>query len=212
MMLTNKTTLILLVFTGFMLVFSACSQAATPANGESLQQGQDAIPGPAVELATSPAKAPLPPPLVVTLAAEDFVMPDSSQLDTLDADSLIQSPAVFPYDVQLLIDEIKRGEYQFDQPAGSVPGIQATYTYSDVDLDGVEDLVIIIVAEEGGLTSVSAGSLPGSPEIHLAPLPGSDEGLQTMRIPAETLAELAAANGIEHEGAIILTLTGAQPE
>jgi hypothetical protein len=150
--------------------------------------------------------------VVVTLPSEDFEMPDSSQLDTLEADSIIQAAVALPFDVQLLIDEIQRGEYQFDQPADPALGIQATYTYSDVDGDGVEDLIIIILAEQGGLTSVSAGSLPGSPEILLAPLPGSEESLQTMSIPAETLIELAVANGINQKGAIILTLTGAPPE
>ena len=211
-MLSNKTTLILLVLTGFLLLLSACSQDESPANGGALPQAQDVRPSPTLEMATSPAKPPLPPPVIVTLPAEGFAMPDLSQLDTLEADSLIQPPTSLPFEVQLLIDEIQRGEYQFDQPAGSAPGIQATYTYSDVDSDGVEDLVIIVVADQGGFSSISAGSLPGSPEIHLAPLPGSDESLQTMSIPAETLAKLAAANGIDQDGAIILTLTGAQPE
>lgn len=212
LMLTNKTTFILLVFTAFMLYLSACSLAGAPANGDGLKQEQDSLPSPTSALATSPAEEPLPPPVVVTLPAEDFEMPDSSQLDTLEADSIIQAAAALPLDVQLLIDEIQRGEYQFDQPADPALGIQATYTYSDVDGDGIEDLIIIVLAEQGGLTSVSAGSLPGSPEILLAPLPGSEKSLQTMSIPAETLIELAVANGINQKGAIILTLTGTPPE
>lgn len=211
-MKSDKKTIIILLLASIMAIISACSRADSQVDPSGIDQEQDRPPSPPTEWVTSPAKAPLPPPVVVTISAEDFVLPESSILDTLEAEAVVQAPAALPYDIQLLIDEIQRGVYAFEQPAAATSGIQATYTYSDIDRDGLEDLVIIVVAEEGGFTSVSAGSFQDGPEIHLAPLPGSDDGLQTLSIPAETLAELAVANGIDQEGAIILTLSGAQTE
>lgn len=208
----SKITIIILLLASIVAIVSACSQDGSGVDPNGIVQEQERPPSPTPEFVTSPARAPLPPPVVVTISAEDFVLPKPSILDSLEADAVVQAPAALPYDVQLLIDEIQRGVYPFEQPAAATSGIQATYTYSDVDRDGLKDLVIIVVAEEGGFTSVSAGSFQDGPEIHLAPLPGSDDGLQTLSIPAETLAELAAANGIDREGAIILTLSGAQTE
>ncbi len=212
MQTNNKTILSLFILAACLLILAACSRPEAPAEDESLPQSQEPAPSSTIEMATSPAKPPLPPPVILTSPAGSFNLPDPSQFDSLEADSLIDPPADLPFEVQLLVDEIQRGEYQFEQPAGSDPGVQATYTYSDVDRDGVQDLVIVVVADQGGISSISAGSLPGGPEIRLAPLSANDVDLQAISIPAETLAKLAAANGIEQDGAIILTLTGAQPE
>ena len=144
-----------------------------------------------------PALGQIPPPALVTVPAgairADFASAagatsqDQSILTgTIDPDSVLES------EVDSLLASLKRGEVIFSSPTGQSAGVKTAYTYRDLNSDGVQDLVIIIVADQGGVVSVSAGVNEDGTAIQLAPqAPGADS-VQALSVELSGLAEVAS--------------------
>lgn len=190
---------ILLWLLALTIALAACSKPETSTLPE--ESGQ---PAPIVR---DEATQQLPLPPIATVPASGIDVPGPEAIDQSAAATDILSPGSLPLDIQKLIADIQNGDFPVGQPVGSGSGIQATYAYSDVDHDGRNDLVVIVVAEQGGLTGVTAGRMDGNPIIRLAPFASDDQSVQAVDISVEKLVELAQANGTDQDGPFILTLT-----
>lgn len=160
--------------------------------------------------------ATLPPPLIVTIPADklDITIDTSAAAEnaiTTEGEvnaGLIQFEDGLPTEVADLLDKIYSGEYPIDttgQEPGSLP---ATYTYSDMDGDGVDDLVIILVVDTGDLTSVTAGASHGNPVIQIIPRPEPGTVVEGLSIPVDDLLALGdtIGQGQGDGGAYLITL------
>ncbi len=158
----------------------------------------------------------LPPPLIVTIPAErlDIIIDTSAAAEgaiTTEGGvnaGLIQFEDGLPTEVADLLDRIYSGEYPIDttgQEPGSLP---ATYTYSDMDGDGIDDLVIILVVDTGSFAEVTAGASQGYPVIQIIPRPEPGTVVEGLSIPVDDLLALGDSfkQGRGDGGAYLITL------
>ena len=158
----------------------------------------------------------LPPPLIVTIPADRIDI-------TIDTDAaagasittqggvtggLIQFDDGLPPEVDEMLQKIYRGEYAVDTTGQDADALPATYTYSDMNGDGVDDLVIILVVDTGEFTSVTAGSTHGVPVIQIIPRAEPGTVVDGLSIPIEELLALSGSvvEGESGDGAYLITL------
>lgn len=162
-----------------------------------------------------PTAAQIPPPALVTVPADAIradlassagttAQKQSILTGTIDPDKVLES------EVDALLTSVKRGEVLFSSPSGQSGGVKTAYTYQDLNGDGVQDLVVIIVAEQGGVVSVSAGVNENGTAIQLAPQAPGEGSVQALSVELSGLAEVASLGEVEGDPtqAIILKLEG----
>ena len=160
--------------------------------------------------------AKLPPPLIITIPADqlDIIINDEAAAAgavTNQGDagaSLVQFENGFPPEVEALLDRIYKGEYPIDTTGQNPGALPATFTYSDMNGDGIEDLVIILVVGPGDYTNVTAGSTQGIPVIQIIPRPDPGSVVEGLSIPVDELLAMAG-DGAGHDlgqGAYLITL------
>jgi hypothetical protein len=139
--------------------------------------------------------ASLPPPLIVTIPADrlDITIDTSAAAEGAITTQggvnagLIQFEDGLPAEVADLLDRIYSGEYPIDT-TGQAPGsLPATYTYSDMDGDGFDDLVIILVVDTGEFADITAGASYGNPVIQIIPRPEPGTVVEGLSIPVDDL-------------------------
>ncbi len=177
-------------------------------------------PAPALE-SSSPSQAvqsevTLPPPLIVTIPADRIDI-------TIDTDAaagasittqggvtggLVQFEDGLPPEVDEMLQKIYRGEYAVDTTGQDADALPATYTYSDMNGDGIDDLVIILVVDTGEFTSVTAGSTHGVPVIQIIPREEPGTVVDGLSIPVDELLAMSGSmvEGESGEGAYLITL------
>lgn len=209
-------TLLLLLVYGILL--GACSNSVT----ESTPAGSSTNPLPAPtqvntgQVLEQHSPATLPPPLIVTIPADmlDITIDvDAAAAGAITAQGdasvgMIQLEDGLPDKVEELLERIYRGDYPIDT-TGQTPGsLPATFTYSDMNGDGIEDLVIILVVGPGDYSNITAGSTQGIPVIQIIPKPEPGSVVEGFNIPVDEL--LAMSNNGESgelgEGAYLITL------
>ena len=204
------------------LALSACGLLSNP--GATEPQGDsesNSVVSPTPTASNGDDKLPtvgqIPPPALVTVPAgairanladlaEATGEEKSILTGTIDPDKVLES------EVDSLLASLKRGEVLFSSPTGQSAGVKTAYTYRDLNGDGVQDLVVIIVADQGGVVSVSAGVSEDGTAIQLAPKMPDEDSVQALSIELPGLAEVASLGEVEGDPkqAIILKLEGDQ--
>jgi len=166
---------------------------------------------------TLPASGQIPPPALVTVPAGAIradlassvgatTQEQSILTDTIDPDKVLES------EVASLLDRLKSGEVLFSSLTGQSAGVKTAYTYRDLDGDGVQDLVVIIVPPQGGVVSISVGASEDGTAIQVAPQRLGEDSVQALSVELSRLAEVATLGKKEENAAqtIILKLEGDQ--
>jgi hypothetical protein len=160
--------------------------------------------------------AKLPPPLIITIPADqlDIIIDGEAAaagaVATLSDASvgLVQFENGLPAEVEALLERIYQGEYPIDTTGQNPDALPATFTYSDMNGDGIEDLVIILVVGPGDYSNVTAGSTQGNPVIQIIPRPDPGSVVEGLSIPVDELLAMAG-NGAGDDlgqGAYLITL------
>jgi hypothetical protein len=107
---------------------------------------------------------------------------------------------------------LKSGEVLFSSPTGQSAGVKTAYIYRDLDGDSVQDLVVIIVADQGGVVRISVGAREDGTAIQVAPQGLGEDSVQALSVALSGLAEVATLGEKEENAAqtIILKLEGDQ--
>lgn len=168
---------------------------------------------PAVRAAPVRAQDPLPPPVIVTLPADAFeltINPEAAanQSGALVSGGLVEYDAPVTAEIERLLDDIYSGRFHLEPASGGTdPSTQVstTYTYSDMNGDGVEDLVIIIVPPPGDYSSIVAGESRDIPVIQIVPVEGNETLAEGSPITIEELIALNQGQPVG-ENAYLITL------
>jgi hypothetical protein len=208
--------LILLLITGTIL--GACTTgspvpepAVTPSNPKVAPLPDNAP--------TSDAGRPaatLPPPIIITIPADQLDINIDSAAAAAGAittegntsASIIQFEEGFPAEVDALLERIYNGDYPIDTTGQDPSALPATFTYSDMNGDGIEDLVIILVVGPGDYSNVTAGTTQGIPVIQIIPRPDPGSVVEGDSIPVDELLAMAGygASGDLGGGAYLIAL------
>ncbi len=158
----------------------------------------------------------LPPPLIITIPADQFditvdgvaAAAGAVSIEGEAAVDLVQFDDGLPPEVDALLERIYRGEYPIDT-TGQTPGaLPATFTYSDMNGDGIEDLVIILVVGPGDYSNITAGTSQGHPVIQIIPRPEPGTVVEGLSIPIEELLAMAGDGAPDNigQGSYLITL------
>jgi len=160
--------------------------------------------------------AKLPPPLIITIPADqlDIIIDAEAAAAgsiTTQGDAgggLVQFENGLPTEVEALLQRIYKGEYPIDTTGQNPGALPATYIYSDMNGDGIEDLVIILVVGPGDYSNVTAGSTQGNPVIQIIPRPDPGTVVEGLSIPVDELLAMAGNGAGDDlgEGAYLITL------
>ncbi len=163
-----------------------------------------------------PVAAELPPPLILTIPADllditiDGAAAAAGAVTTQGNTSagLVQFEEGLPPEVDELLERIYRGEYPIDTTGQNPGALPATFTYSDMNGDGIEDLVIILVVGPGDYSNVTAGVSQGNPVIQIIPRPEPGAVVEGLSIPVDDLLAMTAAGSGDDlgQGAFLITL------
>jgi len=220
----KKSYFIFALFLALLLVLalSGCGLFSIPGARELPEETElDSVPNSSPtdsnKTVTLPSSTQILPPVLVTVPAGAIRadLTDSSgatnqerslSTGTVDPDKVLGS------EVDALLASLKRGEIFFSPSAGQSAGVKTAYTYRDLNGDNVKDLVVIIVANQGGVVSVSAGASEDGTAIQLAPQSSGKDSVQALSIELPGLAEVASLNEVEGKAAqaIVLKLEGNQ--
>ena len=213
---TLAISLILLLITGTIL--AACASGSTEPVPAVAPSSPEMTPLPD-NVSTSDDGRPLatlPPPLIITIPADrlDIVIDDAAAAAgavTTQGNAsvgLIQFEDGLPAEVDALLERIYRGEYPIDTTGQNPGALPATYIYSDMNGDGIDDLVIILVVGPGDYSNVTAGSTQGNPVIQIIHRPDPGSVVEALSIPVDELLAMAG-NGAGDDlgqGAYLITL------
>jgi hypothetical protein len=215
-------TCTLLLISLLALILSGCgSNTNPPVTKQQGGSGSNSIVPPTQSASKAadklPEKGEVPPPALVTVPAgavranladlaEATGEEQSILSGTIDPDKVLES------EVDALLASLKRGEVLFSSSTGQSAGVKTAYTYRDLNGDGVQDLVVIIVADQGGVVSVSAGVSEDGTAIQLAPKMPGEDSVQALSVELPGLAEVASLGETEEDApqAVILKLEGDQ--
>jgi len=158
----------------------------------------------------------LPPPLIITIPADQLDITVDGAAAAAGAVStegeasvdLLQFDDSLPAEVDALLERIYRGEYPI-ATTGQTPGaLPVTFTYSDMNGDGIEDLVIILVVGPGDYSSVTAGTSHGHPVIQIIPRPEPGSVVEGLSIPIDELLAMTGDGAPDNfgQGSYLITL------
>ena len=213
---TLAISLILLLITGTIL--AACASGSTEPVPAVAPSSPEMTPLPD-NVPTSDDGRPLatlPPPLIITIPADrldiiidgDGAAAGAVTIQGAASAGLVQFEEGFPPEVDALLERIYQGEYPIDTTGQNPGALPATFTYSDMNGDGIEDLVIILVVGPGDYSNITAGSTQGIPVIQIIPRPEPGIVVENFSIPVDDLLAMAG-NGASDEiggGAYLITL------
>ena len=160
--------------------------------------------------------ATLPPPLIITIPADQLDITIDSAAAAAGAVTIqgnasagiVQFEEGLPAEVDELLQRIYRGEYPIDSTGQNPGALPATYTYSDMNGDGIEDLVIILMVGPGDYSNVTAGSTQGIPVIQIIPRPDPGSVVEGLSIPVDELLAMTGTGASDDlgAGAYLITL------
>ena len=199
-----------------MWLLVACATQDAPAAESMTATAPSPVTPTALPAPVGPEQQRLPPPSLVTVPSDGIEIDLEGSTIAGGENNGLYTESIPPDEVLLaevdsLLESIIRGEILFSSPAGESAGMKTAYTYRDLDGDGVDDLVIVIVADQGGVVAVSAGINEDGSAVKMAP--GSFDAGDSVQASGMDLSSLTEIVNFDDENrqdlpAVVMRLVG----